>query len=167
MKKKTNLKPIFYGIAIILGIAAFCMLFTNVYKITTTVGNSSTTEVAKGTVAVFGGEFAGLEKGIVFSFMNMLTYILVLAAVVLSVLKLANVCKAKWVDFVIAGLFVVSGIFFFCTTAFTTLDTNLQKTIDAVGSLTKVTKSLGVGAIVGGILSLLAGGTVIFGHVKK
>ena len=64
----------------------------------------------------------------------------------------------KLFSFIAAGLFVVGGIFFFCAIAFTSVEGGSK-----IKELFQETYKLGSGAIVGGILSILAGAAML-GH---
>ena len=88
-----------------------------------------------------------------FSFMNFLTFIFTVAAIVLLVLN--NFGKGfKFLNLVAAGLLLVAGVFFFLTLAFT-----IAHRAEAYGIVTYgIDKSdwhLGVGAILSGVFAIL------------
>jgi hypothetical protein len=89
-----------------------------------------------------------------FSFMNLLTYILVLAGLVLSVLNVKM--QNKLFSVIAAVVFLVAGIFFFCTVGFTSVNADASKLFASLGSNIKDSLSLAVGAILGGVCSIAA-----------
>ncbi len=142
-KTKISVERIIFGIVALLGIVAICMIFAKNVNIEVKSSNSNI------SFSLDGGSYSGAdvtfgkENYFDFSFMNLLTYILVLASVVLSILKVTNVLKGNISEYIIAALLLVAGIFFFCTGAFTIISSGVS-----------ITKSLAVGAILGGIFSL-------------
>lgn len=158
-KKGIDLKLILSGLAVLLGLVAFFMLFAPAIKYTVKVGSLSNSTTYKGTQIVFGytakaDTIVGSIEGEVFkfSFMNLLPYILVLAGIVFSVLsalgKLGSLSKI-----IAAACFVVAGVLFFMAITFTAYASD---NADVVKSF-KENCSLQAGPIVAGILSILAG----------
>ena len=88
--------------------------------------------------------------------MNLLTYILALAGTVLSLLNLLAKKPNKLFSLLAMVAFVVSAVFFFCTVSFTSVNEDASKIFDLFGGDIKELFKLGVGAIVGGVLSILA-----------
>lgn len=84
-----------------------------------------------------------------FSFMNLLTYLLVIAGGVCGVLAFIKSDKRIFA-WIAAACLLVAGIFFFCSVGFTVLSKGL---VDL--GVTKENFKLGAGAIVGGIVSIL------------
>ncbi len=165
-KKKTgkiSVGTIVAGIAILLGIAAIVMMFVP------QLNYQSATGLVKGdplngmqitfgySTEVLGSTVTKLD----FSFMNLLTYILALVGIVFAVLALMGKL-GKIAPIVAAAAFIVSGVFFFCAEQFMVVHVGdltgdaAQKVSDAFKEL----YTLGAGAIVGGILSILAGVSV-------
>ncbi|MBQ8405447.1 MAG: hypothetical protein IJX09_02240 [Clostridia bacterium] len=149
-------------IAAALGVIAIIMFFLP--AITIKVGD----EVVNynGWQAIFGltekkdvlGSEVTLEY-LTFSFMNLLTLILVAAGIVLCVLSFLGKGN-KFFAFIAIACFIVAGVFFFLTVQFafagSAYATNLlgQELSQAEA---KKGWALGAGPIVGGILSILAG----------
>lgn len=67
-----------------------------------------------------------------FSFMNLLTYLLVIAALVLTLLQVKK--ANKLFNYVTIGLTLVAGIFFLLTKNFTVVSDSAQKLYEAAGS---------------------------------
>lgn len=150
--KKFGLGKILACVAAVLGLVAFFMMFAPAatYKVLNTTESYSGSQLAFGAKAESGFGTASAEV-LKFSFMNFLTYLLVIVGIVFTVLaflgKLGNISAI-----VAAVCFLVAGIFFFCAVPFC---------VPAVenADLAKKAKealSLGAGAIVGGIFSIIA-----------
>ena len=112
-----------------------------------------------------GGIIGGSGK-ITFSFMNLLTYILVLAGLVLIVLQLLGVCKGKLVTFIAAVALIAGGILFFFVLNFSSIESTVTvlgksststSTFASYNSDTTTVWKLGYGAIVGGITAIVGG----------
>lgn len=84
-----------------------------------------------------------------FSFMNLLTYLLVIAGGVCGVLAFMKSDKPIFA-WIAAACLALAGIFFFCSVGFTVL----SKDIVDLG-VTKENFKLGAGAVIGGIVSVL------------
>lgn len=152
MAKNVSLKKILGGVAALLGLVAFIMLF-----VPQLVGDHL--ESLNGIKVTFGyskkfsaGSFETKQKILNFSFLNLLTYIFVLAGIVCSVLAVMGK-GGNILSFIAAGLFIAGGVFFFCTISFT----SVEGSKDTFKEIYK----LGAGAIVGGILSILAGAAMV------
>ena len=157
MAKKSNSKKVsigldklVYGCAALLALVAFCMLFVPALSVDTGL----LVATFKGTEVVFG-----LEGYFVFSFMNFLTYLFVVAALVFAVLRLFGVVKSKLFDLLAAGLLIAAGILFFMASVFAAPVTTGLLPYASVYNSAKV--GLLAGPIVAGILSLLAGAGVL------
>lgn len=163
--KKISLNKILYGIAVLLSVVAIFMIFAPALGISYTGHDNAT---YSGLQAVFGysvtrgsGALSVTTNYLSFSFMNLLTYILLIVAIVLLVVKLCGKLNSKIVDYIIAVLLVVSGIFFFVTSNFAVLAGFYDATADAI------TRTLGAGAIVAGILALVSAIVVVVASVLK
>ena len=156
---KISVSNLLYCAALVLGVVAVCMIFVAAFS----VKRPLLTDTFTGLQAVFGyksGDFTYLG----FSFMNLLTYILLLAAVIFAVLKLCGVVKGKAFNFVVAALFIVAGVFFFITPNFAAYGETYKTYVDAVGS----SVALGAGSIVAAITSICAGSlALVSSFVKK
>ncbi len=150
------------GIALILGIAAFCMMFLNAVTYT---GKLGLTEFSiKGSQLAFGDK---LENGsfeaetLKFNIMTLLGFALPLVGGVLALLfKNGLITKI-----VTTACFVVGAVFLFSTTGFTAISLT-QDVKDAV--LLVYDESLAVGPIIGGILAILGAVVCFFkGSIAK
>jgi hypothetical protein len=161
-------------IAAALGVVAIIMLFLPAVVIPAT---KLTEEVNyNGWQAIFGltetSKVLGNEvktEYLVFSFMNLLTLILVAAGIVLCVLSFLGKGN-KFFAFIAIACFIVAAVFFFLTLKFTTAGSVYA--INLIGqelSQAEAKKgwALGVGPIIGGILSILAGLVVSVPVVAK
>lgn len=86
-----------------------------------------------------------------FSFMNTLTYVLVLGGAALLVLSYINPDNKLFLYGAI-GCLLLAGIFFFCAIAFL----NLEEYPSKIHKMIRESLSLGAGAIIAGICSILA-----------
>lgn len=153
-KKKSGLstgKLLGYVVAV-LGLVAICMAF---------LAGVTTGKTKVGSVTVDATEYSGFQVAfgykkndvavLGFSFMALLPLLLAVAGTVLAVV---NTLKkdSKLLNFVVAGLFVVAGILYFIMPSFMVFADTLS------GASAKLLDfKLGVGAILAGICSLLAG----------
>lgn len=165
-KKKNSVSKYTSLLAILLAIASACMIFCTaiVYKV-----SDSTNPVNFTGMQVTFGYTANALEGITssikadinyfaFSFMNLLPYILLLVGIVFAVLKVVGgKNNSKMFSFVAAACFIAGGVLMFCVVPFSVLGTN--ELVQTFSVLKKQYMSLGVGAIVGGVLGIL-GGTV-------
>ena len=166
-KKKNSVSKYTSLLAILLAIASACMIFCTaiVYKVSDSADpvNFTGMQVTFGyTANALEGITSSIKAEInyfAFSFMNLLPYILLLVGIVFAVLKVVGgKNNSKMFSFVAAACFIAGGVLMFCVVPFSALGTNeiLGK---AFSTLDKQYMSLGVGAIVGGVLGIL-GGTV-------
>lgn len=152
MNAKTK-KLLFICCEVVLAAVAFIMLFLPVIGIKDTDTTYTGLNVAFGySTKVILAEVKVLE----FSFMNLLTYILVVAAAVLAVLKLF-MKDTKVLTLVIAALLIVAGVFFFLTVQFTNPNTNASNVIKAIGGDIRGGLTLAYGSYIGGIAAILGG----------
>ena len=147
-KKKANkqINAIVAFVAAVLGVAAICMMFLPAIGI-----KDTDTEVTK--LPIVGTEIKATYFN--FSFMNLLTYLLALVGVVFSVLAALGK-GSKFANFVAAAAFGVAGVFFFLTVQYSIPNTDIQKIFTSLGGDIKNSLTLAYGAIVGGVLSLVA-----------
>lgn len=139
-------------IAAALGLIAVIMIFCPA------IAGKETDSSYNGLKAVFGHseKVLGKKVGVLdFSFMNLLTYVLAIAGIVCSVLAYRNP-KNKLMSLIATVCFAVAAIFFFCTIAFTAISDDML-----MGGLVKASDvkdglELGIGAILGGVASILA-----------
>ena len=151
-KKKNNVGTLLSAVAVVLGVVAVCMFFlTSVKVVTNVLGVTGTTEFV-GKDVVFGREnYAG------FSFMNLLPYILVIVGVVFAIVSLVSKKNAKMFDYIAGLALVVAGVLFFVTAGFTQWIESYRNVLDLGIKAETTTVSLGVGAIISAITSILAG----------
>lgn len=152
-KTKSQISSIAPLLSALLGIAAIVMIFLPAIAIK----DSDTTYTGLQTVfgytkTVLGSEVVYLH----FSFMNLLTYILVAGGVVFTVLGMLGK-GSKFASFIAAVAFIVAGVFFFLTVSYCAPNENLGSIIGLFGGNVKDSLTLAAGSIVGGILSILAG----------
>ena len=166
-KKKNSVSKYTSLLAILLAIASACMIFCTaiVYKVSDSANpvNFTGMQVTFGyTANALEGITSSIKADInyfAFSFMNLLPYILLLVGIVFAVLKVVGgKNNSKMISFAAAACFIAGGVLMFCVVPFSVLGTNeiLGK---AIPTLNKQYMSLGIGAIVGGVLGIL-GGTV-------
>lgn len=147
-KKSNNLAKYFPFATIVLSILAFVMLFlpaivTKEAKLDT---DYSGFQLAFGYKEMHGKEVTILS----FSFMNFLTVLLPLAALVLTALNAFGKKQNKLFTLLAAICLAVAGVFFFCSLGFSSFNVH-EKLVDETKELFK----LGIGAILGGVFSLL------------
>lgn len=166
LKKKLTLGNIMGLTAALFALIAFFMMFAPAIA-AKKVGNYDTGISYSGWNVAFG---ASNDTGRVlnFAFGNFLTFLLVIAGIVLIVLHFLEK-GGKLTPFIAGGVLVLAGILFFCA---------LPMTSPNVGNLTgeladkaveafKDSYTLGAGAVAGGIFSLLSGGLLIVKGVLK
>ena len=144
MSKKKNGLNLWYACATILALVAVIMMFVTNINIVGKI-SEEVHYACNGMQVTFGFKDGNLEV-YSFSILNLITYLLLIAGLVLTLLKLLNVLKSKMVDFVIICLLLVSGIFFFLMPNFAVCP--------YASSL--VVLKLGVGAIIAGVLALVS-----------
>ena len=151
-KKKSgvSISKICLALGLLLGVAAICMMFVG----GVTWGNATYTglQTAFGYTKETDVLVATAKTEIfAFSFMNLLTYILALAGVVLCLLNMLAHKSSKLFAFVSAAAFIVSAVFFFLTPQFS-IPMILGKSVQGSAEL-----ALGIGSILGGVFSGIAG----------
>lgn len=93
-----------------------------------------------------------------FSFMNLLTYILVLVALLLTCMEIVkNSKKASIVTYVTILCAIVAGVFFFLTRNFVVVSDSVKKGFDTAKTTFAKEAELGAGSIIGGVTCLLGG----------
>ena len=148
---KKNVLNLWYCGATVFALVAVIMIFVNNLTIVGTV-TEKVHYVNNGLQTVFGFKDGSVEV-YSFSILNLLTYLFLLVGLVLVVLKTLKVVKSNVIDFAALCLFIFSGVFFFLMPSFAVCPYAVD-----LGSLVVV--NLGAGAIIGGILTLLAGCTI-------
>lgn len=156
-KKSGNLSLILKVVVLVLGVAAFCMAFLTCIKFVTSDGdlvNSFT-----GFQEMFGYKetetlpLVGTEvttEFLSFGIMALLTFLLPLVGAVLSLL---NNKIAKLVG---AALMIVGAVLMFFLPSFAVL-ANVDTALSAGAILDGCTRTLGIGAILGGVFAALGG----------
>lgn len=152
-KKKSgvSISKICLALGLLLGVAAICMMFVTSVEfkgltytgLQTAFGYTKETDVLVATAKT---------EVFAFSFMNLLTYILALAGVVLCLLNMLAHKSSKLFAFVSAAAFIVSAVFFFLTPQFSIPMMVLGKSVQG-----SVELALGIGSILGGVFSGIAG----------
>lgn len=158
MGKKKSLKTYIPGaIALVLGIAAFCMMFLDAVKYSATA-LGVTADLAKfsGSQLAFGYKETVLNQDITilsFNFMVFLAFVLPLAGGILGLLS----GKSFILKIIATACFVVGAVFLFSTAGFATIDMS-----DSQAEVVKhADAALCAGPIVGGVISVL-GAVVCF-----
>lgn len=155
-KQKISYLPL---LSAVLGLVSVVMIFLAAvnYSVVKGVTDLENVVTYSGLQVAFGlteGDLFSVE----FSIMNLLPYVLALGGVVVSVFcYLAK--GSKLFAFISAGAFIVSAVFFFLSPSFVVLP---KLTV-----LVKENFSLGIGSIIGGALSALAGLVSLAQVVKK
>ena len=168
--KGSKLAMLLAAISTLLGLVALLLIFAPA------IGVKEQDATYTGLQVAFGyteKSKLGLELEIFkFSFMNFLPYLLAIVGIVFSVLTVLGKL-GKLSPLVAAACYLVAGIFFFCTLAFCVLGDDINSLL-GLGSLlagkdgnAKDFLTLGAGAIVSGILSILAALTSAAALIKK
>lgn len=142
------------AIAVLLGIVAIVMMFAP------SIGIKDLNTTFKGMEVTFGyqGSLWGFSGTILeFSIMNLISYILVAGGIVFTILGALG-RGSKFAGFIAAGAFVVAGIFFFLMPQYVIFSSGAKRLFDLLGK--KLT--LGAGAIVSAVCSLLAGAAQLY-----
>lgn len=159
-KSKSQLNIILYGVAILLAIVSICMMVVNGSAL---AKDGETAYILTGLQATFGYTEETLIGNAVytqFSFMNLLTYILLAVGIVLVILKMLKVAKSDAINWVAIIVFVAAGILYFMMPNFVVYGKAWSSLVDAALDF-GASKTAMVGAIVGGISSILAAATLV------
>ena len=159
MAKKNSVTKYAGFAAILLALASIGFMFAPAIVYGT--GDDPTTYSA--FQAMFGytatttyGKLSYTKAMLDFSFMNLLTLILLAAGIVFSVLKMISGKNAKLFTLITTACFIVAGVFLFMVITYTiphVSDNAAEKLLD----LSKDSMKLGWGAIVSAICALIAG----------
>lgn len=148
-KSKANVGQILTLVAILLGIVAVVMMFVSAIGVKDSDVTYTGLQVAFGfkeTIILLG------ETDIFhFSFMNLLTYVLATVGVIFAILGIIGK-GSKFASLISAIAFVASGVFFFMTISFSIPNEDASAIINLKDSFV-----LGVGSIIGGIVSIISG----------
>lgn len=153
-KKNKNVALAVSAIAVLLGVVAIVMMFVP------SVGVKDSDTTYKGMEVTFGYQrTVSLVKYTVFEFsiMNLISYILVAGGVVFTILGALG-RGSKFAGFIAAGAFVVAGVFFFLMPQYTVINSEATRYF---GNLND-NLTLGAGAIVSAVCSLLAGAAQLY-----
>lgn len=155
-KKNKTVMLAISAVAVILGIVAIVMMFVpsiGIKDSDTTFKGMEATFGYQGTVPVIGTKYTVFE----FSIMNLISYILVAGGVVFTILGALG-RGSKFAGFIAAGAFVVAGVFFFLMPQYTVINSDATMYL---GNLND-NLTLGAGAIVSAVCSLLAGAAQLY-----
>ena len=154
-KKKKSLNYIVVGaLALLFGIAAFCMIFLPAVTYTGKLGLTEFT--LKGTQLAFGDKLENFDvETLTFNIMTLLAFVLPLAGGVVALIT-KNGLISKIVS---VALFVVGAAFLFSTTGFTAISMT-QETKDAL--LVIYNESLAIGPILGGVFAIIGAAICFF-----
>ena len=159
MTKKSSKRTLKISANLILNCLAFVLAVVSIFMIFAPALNVKGTlinDTYSGVHTTFGfidGDYVYLS----FSFLNLLPYLLIIFALVLLVLKMANVIKAKYIDYIIIALLVVAGVLFFLNTVMTNFSQSYANTINNFS----LKKSMLTGPIVAGVLTLVSALTLL------
>lgn len=155
-KSKSKINIILYVGAIVLALVAICMIFVDVSAI---AKDGDTVYVLTGLQATFGyseeTKLAGTLVYTEFSFMNLLVYILLIVGALLALLRLLKVAKSGVIDWVAIAAFTAAAILYFIMPSFVVYGKTWLGLVDTAIEL-GASKTLMVGAVVGGITSALS-----------
>ncbi len=149
-KKKRNNK-LYAGISVIFGIIALVTLFLPAIAI------KETETTYRGIDLAFGlkkDTFLGTAEIFAFSIMNLLTYLLVLAGIIFSLLG----AKGKgngFANFIAFGAFVAATVFFLLQVAFCVPNDGLTSIVGALGGDVKDALTLTYGSFIGASASAI------------
>lgn len=165
---KSNLSLILKVVVLALGVAAFCMAFVASVKFSY-AALGSTTEVSYSgfqsmfgyseTTTVLGSEITTKYLG--FSILSTLAFVMPLVGAVLSM------TSNKTLRYVGAGLMIAGAVLMFFVPQFTVLAKVDGELTAAAAVLNGATRSLGVGAILGGVFAALGGLVAGYSVLKK
>ena len=156
-KKKRQKQSVLHLLSLVLGLVSVVMIFLPAVNYSTF---KDVTDRLTGLEVIFGVRIVESLKAKVFEFsiMYLLPYVLALGGLVVAVLSyLAG--GNKLFAFISAGAFIASAVFFFLYPSFLILT--------KFSLLIKENFSLGIGSIIGGISSALAGFFSLGQVVKK
>ena len=162
-KKKSNLFGLLTGLSVLLAIVSVVMIFLPA------IAMKDADETFNGLKIVFGYEKETLISDVTyfeFSFMNLLTYLLVILGGVLSAMNAVKK-PSKLLTLLSAAAFLLAGIFFFSAVGLTAYDDDISKVVSAFGGDIKNGFKLGIGSVIGGISSLLAAGCSAVAFLSK
>lgn len=160
-KKKSNLGLLLSACAALFAVFAVCMLFV---KSISVVSGKNELQSFTGLQVAFGysEEIANQKIGILkFSFMNLLPYLLMIGALVVSVLSAKK--NSFLLNVIAAALGVVAAIFFFSATAYVCVAGTegsgffsgiWKNVIDALKDSDNL--KIAIGSILGGVFSIIS-----------
>ncbi len=157
MKKSQTAKYALFG-AVALGFIAIIMSFLPAIAVKDTDTTYNAWQVMFGyteTTKLLGSEVK--TKVLEFSFLNLLAYLFIIGGVVLVALNAFTKKANKFFVFIACALFILAAVLVFMTVNLTVLPENAQKVLDMANKSHGDVYSLGVGAIIAGICSILAG----------
>lgn len=154
-KKKISIALILSAVAALLGIVSLIMLAAPGISYTVELLGMKTTTTYSMAQLTFGSE----KGGFAFSFMNLLPFLL--SAIGIVFCAITAIKGNKFTAFLAAVCFLAAGVLFFCCKQLIVFDTG-DLTGDLKDSAIEISKEviknfkLGIGAILAGILSILA-----------
>ena len=137
--------------AVVLAVVAIIMMFVPAIAFKDDLDETYTgLEIIFGYTESLGGGYS--MEIFKFSFMNLLTYILFIAGVVVLVLNMFGK-SGKFGSFIALGCFVVAAVFSFCAIGFIVPASDIVKEVIEEGNFV-----LAAGPIVAGIMGILSSG---------
>ena len=163
-KSKNKINIILNSIALIFAVVSICMIFTEVCGINidgelgyVLTGLQATFGYSKQT-AVLGSTVTTTYT--MFSFMNLLTYILLVAGVVVMLLRMFKVLKSSAVEYLAAIMFIVAGVLYFVLPNFVIYGNGWADLVELAIKADGIKTTL-IGGIIGGVSAVLAGAMVL------
>lgn len=147
-KSKYDLKNLYYILAGAMVVVSIFMMFATCVSLGAKSENMTISFVPAnftGIEAVFG-----CEGSLKFSPLNLITYLLAIICLILLIIKACGVKKIKSLNIVLTTLLAITGIMFFLSGAFL-----VRESLPTIKGLT-ITKNIETGAIVSGIMCLIA-----------
>lgn len=150
--------------ALVLGVVAICMITMATINIEGSVGSLKGTTGFSGIKVVFGSE----EDLTLFSFMNLIPYILLVAGVILMALKVLGKMNGGLVNILAAVVFIAAGVMFILAPNFTLFTDAFTVLLKAGIKTGLVKKTVAIGGIISAVCSFVAGAcSAVSMFVKK
>lgn len=167
-KKKTKVSYYLSLAATLFALLAVVMIFLPAIATEEDAAYLTLEKTYSGLQTAFGYKKTTLGREVThwhFSFMNLLTYLLPLAAFVLLALSAFGKKQNKLFVLIATVCLIASTVFFFSTVSFASFNEDLTNGVSSIGGDVKELFKLGWGAILGGVLSILgalsAGATLV------
>lgn len=161
-KKKSQISKYLGFAALVFSLLAVVMIFLPAIGVKDRDDTFSGLQVAFGykkTAKFFGQEITSTYFN--FSFMNLLTYLLPLAAFVLLALSAFGKKQNKLFVFIAAACLIVSAVFFFMNLNFVSFNEDVKGVYEFLVGDIKDGFELAIGSILGGVCGVLGGASAL------